>query len=223
LACAKTELRPETVTDALAAAAGADDSVIVLFATVGGKDLSAAAASRPPLGPVPPGPRAWPVVGNGYLFARGASPADGGVTGMFHMWKSGFVGPDGGLPPWGPTFAMRLPSTAAAGLAQLADDGVLDEAAAGERMVLTVDPAIVEELATHEELWPKMWNRANQLALSDFTKDGLFTSSTTSEDWQTGHGLLPRFFSALRMPALFPAVLDKSRTLVQALVSLFVG
>jgi hypothetical protein len=220
LACSKTELGPDNMGEALAAAAGADDALVALFATVGGAGLSPAAAARPPLGTVPRGPAPWPIIGNGYLLARGATPADGGVTNMYHMWKSAFVDPaSGGLPAWGPTISMRLPATAHAGLTRLAAEGVLDEPAAGGNMVLTVDPDIVQELATREDLWPKMWNRANQTQIIDFTGPGLFTSSTTSTDWQTGHGLLPRFFSALRMPALFPAVLDKSRTLVQALVS----
>jgi hypothetical protein len=43
------------------------------------------------------------------------------------------------------------------------------------------------------------------------TDNGLFTSSTTSPDWQTGRGLLSRGFNQLRLAGYFPLVMDKIR------------
>ena len=270
LACSKSELGAGNVGEALTGAAGSGDALVVLLATTGGAALSPEAAARPPLAPIPFGPRPLPILGNGLLFARGATPADGGVTGMFHLWKNAFT-PEG-LKAWGPTFRMRLPAGAYAGLVKLARDGVLDEPAAGRDMIVTCDPSVVEELATRQETFPKMWNRENQTTLADFTGereqrerrpcararvrasqnlmerrsrlpgyasaiearspnillsyvpllntgDGLFTSSTTSVDWQTGHGIIPRFFGPLRMTPMFPPVLDKARAFVATLRS----
>ena len=167
LACSKSELGAGNVGEALTGAAGSGDALVVLLATTGGAALSPEAAARPPLAPVPFGPRPLPILGNGLLFARGATPADGGVTGMFHLWKNAFT-PEG-LKAWGPTFRMRLPAGAYAGLVKLARDGVLDEPAAGRDMIVTCDPSVVEELAARQETFPKMWNRENQTTLADFT------------------------------------------------------
>ena len=257
LACSKAELGPGTASEALAGAAGAADALVVLFATAGGAALSPEAAARPPLAPVPMGPRPLPILGNALLLARGATPEDGGVTGMYHLWKNALT--PAGINAWGPTFSLRLPAGASAGLAKLARDGVLDDPAAGRDMIVTADPDVVEELATRQETFPKMWNRENQTTLADFTGerwrdrertrgeadcgrghartrarsnlmtcppffspslflgDGLFTSSTTSTDWQTGHGIIPRFFGPLRMGPMFPPVLDKCRVFVHTL------
>jgi cytochrome P450 len=48
--------------------------------------------------------------------------------------------------------------------------------------------------------------------LCSFSADnGLFTSSTTSPDWQTARGLLSRGFNQLRLAGYFPLVMDKIR------------
>ena len=217
LACSKTEITADNVASALAAASGGSDGdgLIVLLATTGGAGLSPAAIARPPLGPVPAGPRPLPVLGNSLLFARGATPADGGITAMYHLWKNLFT-PDG-IRAWGPTIRLRQPAGAAENLVK---NGILDDAGAGD-IIMTADPAIVEELATREDAWIKAWNRPVQKDLSDFAGNGLFTSSTDSESWICAHAIIPRYLGPLRLTPMFPPVLDKCRILVTTLRSRF--
>jgi len=42
---------------------------------------------------------------------------------------------------------------------------------------------VLAELCARECDFPKMWNRPQQIKLQDFTGNGIFTSSTTSDDW----------------------------------------
>ena len=48
----------------------------------------------------------------------------------------------------------------------------------------------------------------------DFSSNGIFTSDTTDPDWASAHGLLPRFFNALKIKGFFPAS-EPSRARVQ--------
>ena len=82
-------------------------------------------------------------------------------------------------------------------------------------LVETVDPYMVDEMLERQEDFPKMWTGAGERALQDYGGFGLFTSTTTDESWQTGHGVLPKFFNAIRIKNYFPTVLEKTQTFVE--------
>ena len=52
------------------------------------------------------------------------------------------------------------------------------------------------------------------LLCKDFTANGLFTSSEKSEDWKTGHSLLPRGFNQIKVKGFAPQILAKTRAFV---------
>lgn len=52
---------------------------------------------------------------------------------------------------------------------------------------------------------PQTWNRPQQMKIQEFAGDGIFTSSTESPDWASAHGLLPRFYNALKIKGYYPA------------------
>uniref|UniRef100_A0A7S4QGU7 NADPH--hemoprotein reductase n=1 Tax=Alexandrium monilatum TaxID=311494 RepID=A0A7S4QGU7_9DINO len=79
----------------------------------------------------------------------------------------------------------------------------------------TADPCVVEELLSRAAEFPKLWNRPQQKAISDFTGNGLFTSNETSEDWQSGHSVLPRGFNQIKVKSFAPQILDKTRAFVR--------
>ncbi|KIY92424.1 cytochrome P450 [Monoraphidium neglectum] len=56
-----------------------------------------------------------------------------------------------------------------------------------------------------------MFNRRLQKNFQAFASNGIFTSSTTDPDWASAHGLLPRFFNALKVKAFYGTILDKTR------------
>jgi hypothetical protein len=51
---------------------------------------------------------------------------------------------------------------------------------------------------------PQAWNRPPQLRLTQFTSNGIFTSNTFDPDWADIHGLLPRFFNAMKVQGFYP-------------------
>mmetsp|Transcript_77557 Transcript_77557/g.136845 ORF Transcript_77557/g.136845 Transcript_77557/m.136845 type:complete len:1320 (-) Transcript_77557:350-4309(-) len=79
----------------------------------------------------------------------------------------------------------------------------------------SADAEIVKELIERTPEFPKLWNRPAQLALQDFTGNGLFTSSETSEDWKSAHNLLPRGFNQIKVKSFAPQILSKTRAFVQ--------
>lgn len=44
-----------------------------------------------------------------------------------------------------------------------------------------------------------MFNRPLQRKLQVFASNGIFTSDTHDPDWASAHGLLPRFYNALKI------------------------
>ena len=56
-----------------------------------------------------------------------------------------------------------------------------------------------------------MWVPQN---IQDFTSNGLFTSSEKSEDWKTGHNLLPRGFNQIKVKSFAPEILAKTRAFI---------
>lgn len=222
------ELSAETTKPLLAAAASAgisgkggaaklkpgeiarDDALIVLAATRDGADLSPEAALRPPPTPVPRGSRGLPFLGNA-LALKGPHE----VPGM-NLYKNLFD-PKTVKGRWEDTIRISLPISSAAAAALEAEAGVVDDARSVHETIVTSDPEILAELCAREADFPKMWNRPAQLKLQDFTGNGIFTSSTTSDDWQSAHGLLPRSFNAIKLDAMYPSVLDACRGFVRAL------
>ena len=66
-------------------------------------------------------------------------------------------------------------------------------------IVKTVDPHMVDEMMNCQIDFAKMWTAPVERALLEFGGKGLFTSSTTDAEWETGHGVLPKCFYAFRM------------------------
>jgi len=79
---------------------------------------------------------------------------------------------------------------------------------------MTADANIVAELISRSADFPKLWNRAAEVAVQDFTSNGLFTSSEKSEDWKTGHQLLPRGFNQIKVKSFAPQILAKTRAFI---------
>ena len=207
----KGELVAGTTAKQLASAA-ASSGLIVLLATKNGAPLSAAAAAWPPLQPVPSGPPPLLLVKNAPLMLRGRgdSPPERLAFALF---------PPSAIEAGKDTVAIELPVRGSA-LQALMAEGALDEPGVGAKIIVTCDPDVVGELCDRQDdSFAKMWNRPMQKAVQDFTGDGLFTSSTTSENWKTGHGLIPRAFNAFKIKAMFPTVLDAARDLAREMAS----
>ena len=81
-------------------------------------------------------------------------------------------------------------------------------------MTYTADAKIVEELISRTADFPKLWNRDDQIPIQDFTANGLFTSSETSDDWKTAHKLLPKSLNQLKIKSFAPQILSKTRAFV---------
>ena len=82
-------------------------------------------------------------------------------------------------------------------------------------VTMTADANIVQELIARTADFPKLWNRGLQIPLQEFTANGLFTSSETSDDWKTGHNLLPRGFNQIKIKSFAPQILAKTRAFVR--------
>ncbi|KAF8056108.1 cypD [Scenedesmus sp. PABB004] len=117
------------------------------------------------------------------------------------------------LPPGGALDAALDAEAAAAGgtavlLATTAPGGL--SAAARAARPLSAPP-----WAPRWDDFVKMWDRQQQLAVQRISDNGLFTSSTTHPDWQTGRGLLARGFNTLKLSSYWGLVLAKARGFMQ--------
>ena len=81
--------------------------------------------------------------------------------------------------------------------------------------IMTASADIVQELISRTPDFPKLWNRRAQIGLQDFTENGLFTSSETSEDWKAAHSLLPRGFNQIKIKNFAPQILAKTRAFIR--------
>ena len=86
---------------------------------------------------------------------------------------------------------------------------------AHQSVTMTADANIVKELIDRHADFPKMWNRGLQPSLQEFTANGLFTSSETSDDWKTAHTLLPRGFNQIKVKSFAPQIFAKTRAFVR--------
>jgi cytochrome P450 len=82
-------------------------------------------------------------------------------------------------------------------------------------VVKTVDPCMVDEMMNRQVDFPKMWTSPPERAIADFGGKGLFTSSSTDTEWETGHGVLPKFFNVFRMKKYFPIILNKTEIFIK--------
>jgi hypothetical protein len=186
--------------------------------------LAARVASHPGLADFPEAPGSLPVLGHALLAARGPyiHPMYNLAHNVFSSGarKGGKGGKGGGgdgdddvESASGDTIRVRLPAMGAPrGVVVSAADG--DDPRAWRTLLLTRDPRVVAELMAREDLWPKKFDRPPQELLRDFAGPGLFTSSSDEPDWVTAHGVLPKLFNALRVTAMFPAVMTKTRAFV---------
>ena len=81
--------------------------------------------------------------------------------------------------------------------------------------IATVDPDMITELLDRQPDFPKMWNDEAELKIQEYTGFGLFSNSTTETTWQTGHGVLPKFFNVIRIKNYFPIILEKTQSFVR--------
>ena len=81
--------------------------------------------------------------------------------------------------------------------------------------IMSASADIVQELIARAADFPKLWNRRAQVGLQDFTENGLFTSSETSEDWKAAHNLLPRGFNQIKIKSFAPQILAKTRAFIR--------
>jgi hypothetical protein len=178
-------------------AASEGGRLVILLATDGAPLSADVAAELPPLQPPPYGPRALPIIGNMLLYTTG--PYDHWAYNLWHhVFKSGkyndtvrlLVGDD-------PSHGGRVAGTKKGALGW-------DDLAAVQETVYTSDPDVVAELLARQEMFPKTWNRTADTRLSEFTANGIFTSSTDDPDWADIHGLLPRFFNSLKITNYYP-------------------
>ncbi|KAL3918290.1 MAG: hypothetical protein SGILL_004307, partial [Bacillariaceae sp.] len=84
-----------------------------------------------------------------------------------------------------------------------------------EGKVLSTDAEIVAELARRQEDFPKEWNSFKERKIQFFAGKGLFTDSTNNDTWQTAHGILPKYFNAIRIKNYYPIILEKTQHFVQ--------
>jgi len=114
--------------------------------------------------------------------------------------------------------SQRLPPRSHSGRRQSIGDfapGTVFHEDAECTVTMTADPNIVQELIARTSDFPKLWNRGLQIPLQEFTANGLFTSSETSDDWKTGHALLPRGFNQIKIKSFAPQILAKTRAFVR--------
>ena len=180
---------------------------MLALATPGAAPLPEAALSLPPIAAPPPAPGKVPVLGHALLFSGPYEPP------MYNVWHKAFRDASGGPGGNGATpdtmiLVLRgsLADPTRGGRDLGARDGALgwDDARSAEETIYTSDPEIVGELVKREADFPKTWNRPTEVRLSEFTSNGIFTSSTDDPDWASIHGLLPRFFNALKVQAYYP-------------------
>merc|ERR1719232_552405 len=81
--------------------------------------------------------------------------------------------------------------------------------------VATVDPDMITELLDRQGDFPKMWNRPIEKKIQEYTGFGLFSNSSTDLTWETGHGVLPKFFNVFRIKNYFPIILEKTQSFVR--------
>lgn len=89
--------------------------------------------------------------------------------------------------------------------------------------IWSADARLAEEMIARSAEFPKLWNRPLQKKLQDFTGNGLFTSSETSEDWQSGHSVLPRGFNQIKVKSFAPQILSKTRAFIKEWSSVQAG
>ncbi|CAL1146957.1 unnamed protein product [Cladocopium goreaui] len=161
---------------------------------------------------VPRGPAAFPIcgvqlpfIGTTYKLLQGPYPIP-----QYNFAHNVF--PPVGKYPYGAT--VRSHSGRRQSIGDFAPGTVFHEDAECT-VTMTADPNIVQELIARTSDFPKLWNRGLQIPLQEFTANGLFTSSETSDDWKTGHALLPRGFNQIKIKSFAPQILAKTRAFVR--------
>ncbi|CAJ1345293.1 unnamed protein product [Effrenium voratum] len=158
---------------------------------------------------VPSGPTAFPICGT-CLPILGTTYQSKGPYPIPEYNFAQNVFPTSGKYPWGSTVRShegRKQSVGEFGAAVIHRDAQYFE-------IMTADANIVQEMISRPADFPKLWNRDVEVGLQDFTANGLFTSSEKSEDWKTGHSLLPRGFNQIKVKGFAPQILAKTRAFV---------
>jgi cytochrome P450 len=182
-------------------------STVVLICTHDRADLSSEAASSEPLGEFsyPSHVRDLSVLGLGHLLAYKRGPHE---LPQFNAYENLFRGRESKtLLVQRPPFAELYPELDYNPRKDFGD-------------VVTVDPNMIDDLLSRQSDFPKMWTGAGELKIQEYTGLGLFTNSTTSESWNTGHGVLPRFFNALKIKNYYPLILGKTQSFIREWVAM---
>jgi cytochrome P450/NADPH-cytochrome P450 reductase len=180
--------------------------VVELVGTAGG--ATPAPPQPPPRFPQPGA--AYPLLGHLMLFSGPQLPA--------HNFTSAVFPPSAPAYPYGATVSWSNGGTQI----KIGDfaEGTVFHRDASVHSMFSADARVAEELISRSADFPKLWNRPYQKNLQDFTGNGLFTSSETSEDWQSGHSILPRGFNQIKVKAFAPQILSKTRAFVKEWSSL---
>jgi len=80
---------------------------------------------------------------------------------------------------------------------------------------MSVDPYLIAECLGRQSDFPKMWTDEVEVKIQEYTGLGLFSNSSTDTTWKTGHGVLPKFFNAIKIKNYYPLVLDKTQSFIQ--------
>jgi len=158
---------------------------------------------------VPEGPKAFPMCGV-CLPVLGTGYQNNGPSPILEYNFAQNVFPPSGEYPYGSTVRSHTgqkQTVGGFGASVLHEDAQYTE-------TMTADASIVQEMVSRTADFPKLWNRDVEVGLQDFTANGLFTSSEQSEDWKTGHSLLPRGFNQIKVKSFAPQILAKTRAFV---------
>jgi cytochrome P450 len=184
---------------------------VALVCTCQGRNLSASARSMPPLErfPAPTWVSELPRLGHILAFARGCRKLI-----IFNAYDNLFRGrPDKTLRV--KQFPYRLDDVMNREHYNIDYNPHEDEG-----LVLTTDPDMLSEMLARQKDFPKMWTSFKERKVNEFAPTGLFTSSTTSKEWETAHGVLPKYFNAIRIKHYYPVVLEKTQSFVHEWIKL---
>ena len=188
-------------------------SEIILISTTDGKELSKVAREQQPLShfTYTRNVRNLPILGQKLVYS-----GDDELP-LRNAYNNLFTTSDGRLEEV-KTVLIHRPTNDASGCYERYN---IDYIPANEYgVVQTIDPDLLNELTFRQADFPKMWTAPNERALQDYGGQGLFTSSTTDETWETGHGVLPKFFNAFKIKNYYPLILDKTESFIRQMAKL---
>ena len=186
-------------------------SAVVLICTYDRSELSSEAASSEPLGEFsyPSHVRDLSVLGIGHLLAYKRGPHE---LPIFNAYENLFRGRES------KTLLAKRPPFWDSDVANYPEINYHPRKDFGD--VLTIDPNLIDDMLSRQSDFPKMWTGKFELKIQEYTGFGLFSNSTPNESWLSGHGVLPRFFNALKIKNYYPLILGKTQSFVREWVAM---